>query len=132
MALGVLLSGPRLVFLPADGVSLEFDPPSKLPSFSSLDLTLPPDRASMSLTVAGDQHALRSRKPTDALTKNEQSAIARSLEATVHNTPPRQVRDLLIRFLAHRMQEQAHGGLSPATRKRLKELARKFETNPND
>ena len=46
--------------------------------------------------------------------------------------PPRQVRrDLFIRLLAYQMQEQAYGGLSPATRKRLSELARKFETNPN-
>jgi hypothetical protein len=46
--------------------------------------------------------------------------------------PPRKVRrDLLIRFLAHRIQEQAYGGLSPATRKRISKLARKFETNPN-
>ena len=46
--------------------------------------------------------------------------------------PPRRTRrDLLIKFLAHRMQEQAHGGLSPATHKRLRELARKFEANPN-
>ena len=49
------------------------------------------------------------------------------------NVPlPRQVRrDLLIRLLAYRMQEQAYGGLSPATRKRLRELARKLETNPH-
>jgi hypothetical protein len=46
--------------------------------------------------------------------------------------PPRQVRrDLLIKFLAYRMQEQAYGGLSPTTRKRLGEFARKLETNPN-
>lgn len=46
--------------------------------------------------------------------------------------PPRQVRrDLFIRLLVYRMQEQAYGGLSPATCKRLRELARKFETNPN-
>jgi len=46
--------------------------------------------------------------------------------------PPRQVRrDLFVRLLAYQMQEQAYGGLSPATRKRLSELARKFETNPN-
>ena len=45
--------------------------------------------------------------------------------------PPRQCRrGLLIKFLAHRLQEQAYGGLSPAARKRLTELARKFETNP--
>ena len=29
------------------------------------------------------------------------------------------------------MQEQAYGGLSPAPRKRLSDLARKFEANPN-
>jgi len=46
--------------------------------------------------------------------------------------PPRQVRrGLIIRILAYRIQEQAYGGLSPATRKRLGEVARKFETNPN-
>ena len=46
--------------------------------------------------------------------------------------PPRQVRrDLLIRLLAYRIQEQAHGGLTDETRKRLRELARKFEANPN-
>ena len=46
--------------------------------------------------------------------------------------PPRQVRrNLLVRLLAYRMQEQAYGGLSPAARKRLIDLARKFETNPN-
>src|SRR5712691_6086533 len=44
---------------------------------------------------------------------------------------PRQVRrGLIIRILAYRIQEQAYGGLNAATRKRLGELARKFETNP--
>ncbi len=46
--------------------------------------------------------------------------------------PPRHVRrGLLIRIAAYRIQEEAYGGLSPAIRKRLSELARKFETNPN-
>jgi len=46
--------------------------------------------------------------------------------------PPRKVRrDLLVRLLGYRIQEQASGGLSPATRKALDELARKFESNPN-
>ncbi|NDQ55757.1 MAG: DUF2924 domain-containing protein [Acidipila sp.] len=45
--------------------------------------------------------------------------------------PPHQCRrGLIIKFLAHRIQEQAYGRLSPAARKRLSELARKFETNP--
>ena len=36
-------------------------------------------------------------------------------------------RDLLIRALAHRMQEQTHGGTSRAQRRRLQTLAREFE-----
>ena len=40
-------------------------------------------------------------------------------------------RGLLIRFLAYRIQEQACGGLSPATRKRLRELARRFGADPS-
>lgn len=40
-------------------------------------------------------------------------------------------RDTLIKFVGHRMQEQAYGGPSAATRKRLSELTRKFEANPN-
>jgi hypothetical protein len=40
-------------------------------------------------------------------------------------------RGLLIQILAYRIQEQTYGGLSPATRRRLSELARKFKANPN-
>ncbi len=39
-------------------------------------------------------------------------------------------RDLLIRILAYRIQEQAYGGLSPRTRSRLRRLARLFEKGP--
>jgi Protein of unknown function (DUF2924) len=53
-------------------------------------------------------------------------------EQLFKQAPPRQVRrGLLIRILAYRIQEQAYGGLNPATRKRLRELARKFEADPN-
>lgn len=46
--------------------------------------------------------------------------------------PPREARrDTLIKFVAHRIQERAYGGLSPATHKRLSELTHKFEANPN-
>ena len=45
--------------------------------------------------------------------------------------PRRLRRNLLIRFVAYKMQERVHGGLSPATRKWLRELAGKFATNPN-
>ena len=47
----------------------------------------------------------------------------------LHRTGPPQglSRDLLIRALAHRLQEQTHGGTSPAQRHRLQRLAREFE-----
>jgi len=47
-------------------------------------------------------------------------------------TAPAQIRrELLVRILAFRIQEQVHGGLSVETRKRLRELARHFATNPD-
>lgn len=39
-------------------------------------------------------------------------------------------RDLLIRILAYRIQEQAYGGLTARTRSRLRRLARIFEKDP--
>lgn len=45
--------------------------------------------------------------------------------------PPGLRRDLLIKFLAYRLQEQAFGGLSAETRRRLDDFARKLEANPN-
>ena len=47
-------------------------------------------------------------------------------------TPTSQLRrHLMIPILAYRMQEQAFGSLSAASRGRLRQLARAFETNPN-
>jgi hypothetical protein len=47
----------------------------------------------------------------------------------LHRTgpPPGLSRDLLIRALAHQLQEQTHGGTSRAHRRRLQTLAREFE-----
>jgi len=47
----------------------------------------------------------------------------------LHRTgpPPGLSRDLLIRALAHQLQEQTHGGTSRAQRRRLQTLAREFE-----
>jgi hypothetical protein len=47
----------------------------------------------------------------------------------LHRTGPPQglSRDLLIRALAHRLQEQTHGGTSRVQRRRLQRLAREFE-----
>jgi len=44
--------------------------------------------------------------------------------------PPQMRSELLVQMLAYRIQEQAYGGLSTETRKRLRGLARKFEANP--
>ncbi len=42
--------------------------------------------------------------------------------------PPRISRDLLLRAIAYRRQELEHGGLSKATRRKLKTLAKMFRT----
>jgi len=39
-------------------------------------------------------------------------------------------KSMLVRFLAHSLQQQAHGGLSARTQERLRQLARSFESNP--
>jgi hypothetical protein len=46
--------------------------------------------------------------------------------------PARLTRDLMARAVAHRMQERAHGGLAPATRRRLRALAQQSETKGTD
>src|SRR6266851_6947919 len=38
-------------------------------------------------------------------------------------------RDLMIREIAYKMQERAHGGLAPAIKRRLRALAAEIETN---
>jgi hypothetical protein len=38
---------------------------------------------------------------------------------------------LMVRVVSHRLQEEALGGLSPASRRRLRELSKAFEANPN-
>lgn len=44
--------------------------------------------------------------------------------------PPRCMpRDLMIRALAYRMQERAHGGLAPAAKRRLRSLVAEIEAN---
>src|ERR1051326_9512205 len=44
------------------------------------------------------------------------------------NEPPRCMpRDLMIRALAYRMQERAHGGLAPAAKRRLRSLVAEIE-----
>jgi Protein of unknown function (DUF2924) len=38
-------------------------------------------------------------------------------------------RDLMLREIAYKMQERAHGGLAPAVKRRLRTLAEEFEAN---
>jgi hypothetical protein len=45
--------------------------------------------------------------------------------------PPRLSRDLLIRSIAYRMQELAHGGLSKATQRTLATMSKELEANGN-
>ena len=45
--------------------------------------------------------------------------------------PPRLSRDLLIRSIAYRIQELAHGGLSKATQRTLATLSKELEANGN-
>ena len=45
-----------------------------------------------------------------------------------HKAPPKLSRDLLMRGIGYRRQELEHGGLSKATRRKLKTLAKMFRT----
>jgi Protein of unknown function (DUF2924) len=84
----------------------------------------------------GDDWANQSRRP-DIIEVERQIAelVDRSTQdlrvawRELHRTGPPQglSRDLLIRSLAHRLQEQTHGGTSRAQRRRLQTLAREFE-----
>ena len=76
--------------------------------------------------LAGDiRHRLESLQHLD-------KAALRShwLELFKRPAPPIR-RDLLIRILAYRIQEQAYGGFSARTRSRLRRLARVFAKDPN-
>jgi Protein of unknown function (DUF2924) len=43
---------------------------------------------------------------------------------------PKLRREMMIPILAYRIQEKAHGGLKPSTRKRLERLAQELERDP--
>jgi hypothetical protein len=50
-----------------------------------------------------------------------------------HDDPPARLsRDLMVRAIAYRMQERAHGGLAAATRRWLRALAQEIEANGTD
>jgi hypothetical protein len=62
------------------------------------------------------------------MSKGELSELWRTLLGVA---PPQQIRrELQIRILAYKLQEQAFGGLKPSTRRRLREIARTLERDP--
>jgi Protein of unknown function (DUF2924) len=46
--------------------------------------------------------------------------------------PARLSRDLMVRAIAYRVQERTHGGLAPATKRRLRALVQEIETKGAD
>ena len=65
------------------------------------------------------------------LLRGMNKAELRSQWLELFDRPVGQLRkDLLIRILSYRIQEQAYGGLSSITRNHLRHLARVFEKNP--
>ena len=64
-----------------------------------------------------------------ALSKAELQAKWR--EKLKQPAPPHLNKPILVPLLAYRLQEQTFGGLKPAYKRRLRELAERFERNPS-
>ncbi len=59
------------------------------------------------------------------------TALGELWRQLLQKEPPHQVRkDLMLRIIAYRLQEHELGGLSEASSRRLRELARTFEADP--
>lgn len=76
-------------------------------------------------------------RPTDiasclaSLPRQDKAGLrAQWLKLFAKAAPPKLRRELMVRVLAYRIQEQAFGGLSPGALKRLRQLAKTFEANP--
>jgi hypothetical protein len=74
----------------------------------------------------------RGRSPEHSaqeITASESLAdLQREWRRLYHRAPPKLSRDLLLRGIAYRLQELEHGGLSKATKRKLKTLAKMFRT----
>jgi Protein of unknown function (DUF2924) len=58
--------------------------------------------------------------------------LCRLWQELFQSEPPSLIQKaLMVRIIGYRLQEQAFGGLSAASRRRLLDLARQFESNPN-
>jgi hypothetical protein len=67
----------------------------------------------------------------DSLPKMGKDAISALWRERFQSVPPQQLRrQLMVRILAYRIQEQASRGLSPGARQRLRQMARALEKDP--
>ena len=69
----------------------------------------------------------RRRAPAAAKTASLED-LRKEWRRLYRSEPPRISRDLLLRGIAYRLQELEHGGLSKATHRKLKTLAKMFRT----
>jgi len=66
------------------------------------------------------------------LTRLSKAALRDLWKQLYKTAPPCQLRRrLFVSFLAYRIQEQTFGSLSPASHRRLRQLAHSFETDPD-
>ena len=83
----------------------------------------PDEKASLASRVL--DLAKCSRGELEGASPNE---LCREWRQLYRSEPPRISRDLLIRGLGYRLQEIQHGGLGKSTRRKLKTLAKMFQT----
>jgi hypothetical protein len=104
-----------------------------MPPIADTPLTIPPP----SLPTGGTLPDLRIGAVADTLSERVAALVGLGLEVLriewrrlYGSTPPFRVsRDLLQRSIAHRMQEEARGGLSAAVRRQLAAFARSLAAN---
>ena len=67
----------------------------------------------------------------DSLPKMSKDALSALWQKLFQTAPPDQLRrQLMVRILTYRIQEQAFRGLSPGARQRLRQMARSLEKDP--
>ena len=86
----------------------------------------------MSLMVQARQSAEALAKAVAELEDMPKDELRKHWTKSFKTAPPRRSsREFLQRSLAHRIQEQALGGLTPSVRKRLAKLVGAFERDPS-
>ena len=99
---------------------------------SKHDLTVLANRAFMLLAVVEITMRAGVTNHLAALLRMSKPQLLADWKELFQVTPQRKMRrDLLVRLLSYRVQERAFGELSPTLRRRLADLARKLDANPN-